>query len=167
MSLLAAAALAGVLGGCSGGGGVSPVAASPVADADKAGPKVETLLGTATGVAFVGDWTSTGCPGRTYARNLRFEPDQRWQAIDLVSPCPPGTECLWSGLTTYGGIWVQKGTDLHLREVGGYTQPGSPHPTLVNATTEGTLVENGCSYGKGLTVPSGYTEEQVRPVVPR
>lgn len=130
-------------------------------------PRVETLLGDAPGIHFVGDWTSTGCEGRSYARNIRFESENTWAAIDLVSPCPTGTTCSWSGLVTFSGIWKIQGQELLTREVGGTTQTGGPHPTKFVATKDGKLVENGCTYETGLTVPEGYEKDRVTPKIPR
>lgn len=151
----------------------TPPAEAPAKDAAATGgapakdaASVPTLLGDAPGVAFIGDWTSASCGGRAYARNISFLASNEFAAIDLVSPCPKGTTCVWSGMAAYAGIWVQEGTKLQLREVNGATTPGGPHPTLFEATTDGKLVENGCTYEKGLTVPTGYTEDEVRPRVP-
>ncbi|MDP2315547.1 MAG: hypothetical protein Q8P41_21795 [Pseudomonadota bacterium] len=130
-------------------------------------PMVPTMLGEVPGVAFTGDWTSTGCAGRSFARNLRFENDNSYAGIDLVSPCPLNTQCVWSGIVGYAGIWKQEGNKLLLREIGAPTAPGSPHPTEVTSTVDGTLMENGCTYTRGLTVPDGLTEDQVRPNIPR
>lgn len=129
-------------------------------------PTVPTLLGDVKGVAFVGDWTSPSCGGRAYARNIHFDAENSYAGIDLVSPCPTGTTCVWSGMIAYAGIWVQEGDRLKLREIGGPTGPGSPHPTEFTATVEGSLVENGCAYSRGLTVPAGYEEDRVRPKIP-
>lgn len=163
------------------GGGVLPVAAptdqpatagEPAAGnsasaGDPAGkPKaqVDTLLGKVDGVAFVGDWTSPPCGGRTYARNIRFESDQEYGVMELVSPCPVGTTCVWSGLATFAGLWDQQGPKLILQEIGMTKNvAGGPHPVFFESTADGRLVENGCFYTKGLTVPPGYTEEKVRP----
>jgi hypothetical protein len=40
------------------------------------------------------------------------------------------------------------------------------HPTLVESNAEGKLVEGGCVYSEGLTIPEGYTAERVRPREP-
>lgn len=129
-------------------------------------PTVQTMLGEATGIHFLGDWTAAACGGRGYARNLRFEEDGTYAGVDLVSPCPPDVACMWSGLVGYSGVWVQEGPKLHLREIGGGAQQGAAHPTEVTANEAGQLVENGCIYTAGLTVPTGYTEDRVRPKVP-
>lgn len=138
----------------------------PPPPVDPATSTVPTLLGDAPGVRFLGNWTSPSCGGRGYARNLRFEAEQAYAGIDLVSPCPKGTTCVWSGMTGFAGIWKQEGTKLLLREMGGGTATGGPHPTEVESTADGKLVENGCLYTAGLTVPPGYTEEEVTPRVP-
>lgn len=128
---------------------------------------VPTLLGEVQGVTFVGEWTSPPCAGRFYARNVVFEVEQRFAVVDIVDPCAPGAECAWSGLTTFSGIWAMDGTKLRVREIGGSpAAAGGPHPVLFEANADGNLVENGCLYSKGLTVPPGYTAERVRPVVP-
>lgn len=157
------------------GGGVLPVAVPADQTANTPGdagvtasgkPKaqVDTLLGKVDGVDFVGDWTSPPCGGRNYARNVRFESDQEYAVIELISPCPVGTTCVWSGLATFAGLWDQQGPKLIVQEIGMTKNvPGGPHPVLFEATDDGRLVENGCFYTKGLTVPPGYTEEKVRP----
>lgn len=125
-----------------------------------------TLLGKVEGVKFVGDWTSPPCGGRTYARNLHFDADQHYAAIDLVEPCPPGTECVWSGMVGFQGLWALEGKVIKVREIGMVAaQAGGPHPVKFEATEDGKLVENGCFYTQGLTVPPGYTEERVRPEI--
>ncbi len=155
--------LALLLFSCATDAAPAPAAPPPPVE----GPKAQTLLGEVVGVAFVGDWTSDPCPGRTYARNIYFGPDNSWAAVDLVSPCPVGKQCMWSGLVGYNGIWKQQNsTDLALREIGAPIQSGSPHPTLIQLNPKGELFEGACTYRKGLTVPPGYTEDQVRPRPP-
>ncbi len=129
---------------------------------------VPTLFGEVQGVSFVGDWTSPACSGRAYARNVHFDADQQYAVIDLVSPCPTGTTCAWSGMIQFGGLWAIDGLKLRVQEIGGSPAGlGGPHPVLFEATADGTLQENGCIYQKGLTVPAGYEEDRVRPKVPR
>jgi hypothetical protein len=124
-----------------------------------------TLLGEVQGIAIVGDWTSGACGGRTYARNISFASDQHYAAVDLVSPCPPDVACVWSGITAFAGLWELQGKKLRVQEVGVPATPGGPRPVFFEATADGKLVENGCLYEKGLTVPPGYEEATVRPAV--
>lgn len=132
--------------------------------APPAGPTVPTLLGQAPGVAFVGHWTSTGCGQRQYARNISFELDNTYNAIDMISPCRPGTQCIWSGMVGYSGSWAQpEEKRLVLREWGSSSAPGSPHPQEFFADDNGNLVESNCVYTRGFTVPEGMTEAQVTP----
>jgi len=144
----------------------SPVAVAPVGTGAADAPKVDTMLGQVPGVQFLGDWTSPACGGRAYARNLTFLDKGEYAAVDLVAPCPPEGTCVWSGLVAYAGVWKQDGTKLLLREIGAPTAPGSPHPTEVVANFDGAIVESGCAYTRGLTVPPGYTEDRVRPRIP-
>lgn len=124
------------------------------------------MLGEVTGIVFTGDWTSTGCESRSYARNLYIGSNHTYAGVDLISPCPVGTECVWSGIVGFAGVWKQDDRKLLLREIGAPIDKGSPHPTEVVADTKGNLVENGCAYQQGLTVPPGYTEDQVKPRPP-
>ncbi len=140
-----------------------PVAASAgAAPTDLSSP---TLLGEVQGVAIVGDWTSPACGGRTYARNISFSSNQHYAAIDLVSPCPVDTTCVWSGLTAFAGLWELQGKKLRVQQVGVPDVPGGPRPVFFEATSDGKLIENGCLYEKGLTIPPGYAEASVKPKI--
>ncbi len=140
-------------------------AATPAGPPPK-GPIVHTLLGDAPGVEIVGNWTSPACGGRNFARNIRFEDDGAYAAVDLMSPCPVGTTCVTSGLVSYEGIWSIVNSTLQLRDMGGTAAPG-PHPTEFRADDKGQLVDSGCPYTKGLTVPDGYDAAKVTPKVTR
>jgi hypothetical protein len=123
-------------------------------------PKYYTLLGALEGVVFSGDWTSPSCGGRGYPRNIRFEEVQkRWAMVDLVNPCPVGKECGWNGMQHTEGLWDHDKARIYPKAIGGGKQPQA-----FTATSNGRLVESGCVYVRGLTVPEGYTPEQVRPV---
>ncbi|MSP54556.1 MAG: hypothetical protein EXR69_02965 [Myxococcales bacterium] len=163
-SLLLVAALASSLAACAAAPPVAPptTPASPAAPTPIKGPVVHTLLGDAPGVEFTGDWTSAACGGRQFARNIHFDADGAYSAIDLMSPCPVGTQCLTSGLMAYEGIWSVENDTLELRDMGGTSAPG-PHPTSFRADDLGRLVESGCPYTKGLTVPDGYEPSKVTP----
>ena len=45
----------------------------------------------------------------------------------------------------------------------GGTAAAGPHPTSFRANDKGQLVEGGCAYDRGLTVPDGYKPESVTP----
>jgi hypothetical protein len=69
-------------------------------------------------------------------------------------------------MVLFMGFWTIKDTkELVLKELGG-GGPGSPHPSVFTADMEGNLIEGSCKYQRGLTVPAGYTEEQVTPKMP-
>lgn len=140
-----------------------PVPVTPVPPVVQ-GPTVPTLLGDAPGILYLGDWTSPPCPVRDFARNIHFEGDGNYAAMDLVAPCPVGTQCAWSGITAYQGIWEQQHETVELRDMGGTPGTG-PHPTSFRANDKGQLVENGCPYNRGITVPDGYTAESVTPKI--
>ena len=55
--------------------------------------------------AFLGSWYSSSCLERAYTRGLVMYPNGTFTASDLVSPCPKGAQCIWSGIVTRAGTW--------------------------------------------------------------
>ena len=140
---------------------------APASTPAPAEPKVNTLLGTADGITFIGNWTSPECGGRKYPRNIRFEGDNTYAGIDLLNPCPAGTPCVWSGMVGFSGLWMMGEKKVVLQEAGSAGGPGSPHPTEFTADMEGNLIAQGCAYTRGLYIPPGYNEDQVTPRPPK
>lgn len=141
----------------------APAAASPAAPGTPAdtpaseGAHVEyTWLGSVKGVNFLGEWTSK-CPNHGYARNLRIVSGGRWYGTDITTPCEPGKQCLWNGLVVLSGTWAKMDDKLVLAVI-------NQAPMKFVSTEAGELVEEGvgCTYTKGVTVPPGYTREQVQ-----
>lgn len=107
----------------------------------------------------LGVWTSPSCGARTYARTLQFDRGSAFEAQDLVSPCPPKVQCIWSGIVGNKGTYAVEGNTLRLT----VTQPGSnakaqPLPTSlgVDPTTSAPVETAGatkCVYVKGAPVP--------------
>lgn len=60
-------------------------------------PTVQTTL--------QGRWKSLPCSGRDYVRELNLYQDGTYEARDLVSPCPEGATCIWSGIEVHKGTW--------------------------------------------------------------
>ncbi len=88
-----------------------------------------------------GDWVSASCGERTYERRLSFFDERRtFEGQDLVSPCPEGTQCAWSGIVTYNGRWWPTDTGIGLDELNRSGDQGLARP---NALTwqDGKLVE--------------------------
>lgn len=63
-----------------------------------------------------GSWTSAECGDRTYQRILTLQADGTYEMVDLVSPCPPGVQCIWSGIITSSGTWEALGPSANLVE---------------------------------------------------
>src|SRR5688572_27968113 len=61
--------------------------------------------GTAPAPDLVGAWSSASCAERGYERRIELRPDGTFSAEDLVSPCPPGARCMWSGIVSCRGRW--------------------------------------------------------------
>ena len=57
-------------------------------------------------------WRSESCGDRTYAREMVLLDGGTYVRVDLVSPCPPGARCVWSGILTYRGSWSFDGTAI-------------------------------------------------------
>jgi hypothetical protein len=62
----------------------------------------------------VGTWSSASCGPRTYAREMVLLDGGTYVRVDLVSPCPPGAKCVWSGILSYRGSWAFDGTAIAL-----------------------------------------------------
>ncbi len=59
-------------------------------------------------------WRSESCGARTYAREMVFLDGGTYVRVELVSPCPEGAMCVWSGILTYRGSWAFDGTAVAL-----------------------------------------------------
>jgi hypothetical protein len=139
-----------------GGTSGAPTGVPPAPTTDADGDHVEyTWLGSVKGVNFVGEWTSK-CPHHGWARNLRIVTGGRWYGTDITTPCEPGKECLWNGLVVLSGTWAKVDDRLVLSVI-------NQAPMKFVSTDAGALVEEGpeCTYTKGVSVPPGYTREQV------
>ncbi len=62
----------------------------------------------------VGSWISPrGGAERAYERRITFERDGDFTMQDLVAPCPPDVQCIWSGIVGFEGTYrVRKGEVL-------------------------------------------------------
>ncbi len=90
-------------------------------------------------------WASAPCEGRSYQRQIHFEGD-RFTAKDLVAPCPPGTQCVWSGIIDRAGSWSLERKQLRL--LPDTDAPASPQaskfplPEQLWLAADGTLTED-------------------------
>jgi hypothetical protein len=103
----------------------------------------------------VGAWASPACGGRAYARKIQFNAGGAFEAQDLVSPCPPGTVCIWSGIVLNKGTYVVEGGSIKLN----VAQPGvgpnaRPLPaafaidSATSAPVETSPEGQRCAYGR-------------------
>ena len=87
--------------------------ATPTGPATAALPSTP-LPSTAPGVVLLnldGTWESASCGNRAYPRRITFAEAASFTAEDLVSPCPKGTTCIWSGIINRQGTYrVEKDT---------------------------------------------------------
>ena len=96
-----------------------PVTATPATPTTPATPATATLPSTplpstAPGVVLLtldGTWESASCGNRAYPRRITFAEAASFTAEDLISPCPKGTTCVWSGIINRQGTYkVEKDT---------------------------------------------------------
>lgn len=96
-------------------------------------------------------WASPACEGREYERQISFTGD-RFAAKDLVAPCPPGTQCVWSGIIDRVGSFSLARQQLRL--LPDADAPASPQaskfplPQHLWLGADGTLTEDdgACPY---------------------
>ena len=87
-------------------------------NSESEGEKAVSACSPATGEAssanpgkLLGSWVSPACGQRTYVRQIEFNPNGKFVAQDLVSPCPRDVVCFWSGIIhTLGSYRVEEGT---------------------------------------------------------
>ncbi|MER7173184.1 hypothetical protein [Streptomyces mesophilus] len=79
-----------------------------------AGPGPGTGQHTQAPRKVAGTWISPrGGAGRAYERRITFERDGSFAMQDLVAPCPPKVQCVWSGIVHIDGTYrVEKGEVL-------------------------------------------------------
>ena len=115
---------------CSGSHGVEPTPGSTSSvTIDPAPPPIPTQVASASPTA---------------------APSTELSAQDLVSPCPPGARCVWSGILARAGTFSLAGSTVTLTVTeGADSKPGSPLPATMTFTG-GALSESAggatCAY---------------------
>ncbi len=90
--------------------------------------------------AVVATWLGEPCGERAYPRELTFTPDFRYHGRDLISPCPEGVTCIWSGILEYTGTWQGDANLITLHEESAQSsEQGQPRPTAMRHTHSGHL----------------------------
>ena len=123
-----------LLAACGSGQSGEPAApdktiAEPAADPAPE-PPVEAGLPEET---FVGVWVSPSCDKRKHKRSLTVNKGGGFTLSDLVSPCPTGKKCVWSGINLYGGTWKVVDGQLVLT----YTKPDEAKKKILSDPKEG------------------------------
>lgn len=125
-STACAALLAGALAACSGPGpGPTDPAHPPPHTIANETPKVPGVF------AITGSWTSPSCGARTYAREISFSEKGDFHARDLVSPCPAGMHCVWSGIVDADGTYAVSGDKIILKPSKPPSGKGQPLPATM------------------------------------
>lgn len=100
-------------------------------EADPATPPTGSLEAPqASQVYVVGNWVSPSCGERSYPRTIHFDHAGRFDAQDLVAPCPKDVMCFWSGIVLYHGEYGVDARGIALKVAGPDRSPaGVPFPT--------------------------------------
>jgi hypothetical protein len=129
----------------------APVAEPEVAQAEPIAEASPPEAAPPSRLPIPSSWTSPACEAREYERQITFT-DARYAAQDLVAPCPPGTQCVWSGIIDRTGSWQLERRQLRLtpdvdapQTAHGSKFPLPPHLWLA---PDGTLTEDegACPY---------------------
>ena len=89
----------------------------------------------------LGRFHSAACGSRNYARELEFRQDGTFTAKDLMSPCPLGASCVWSGIMERSGTFVVRDATLTLTVTKGGELGGAQPLPLTLTLERGNLVE--------------------------
>lgn len=90
--------------------GETPVSTATVS----ASPHESASVPVTTTTFTPGKYTSPHCGDRKYAREVTFDATS-FTAADLVSPCPPNVDCVWSGIVNRKGTYAVDGSRLNLK----------------------------------------------------
>ncbi len=108
-----------------------PPSASPTVSVSAA-PSASASAAPSAPVTLVGDWVSPSCGERKYPRHITFDDKTGFSASDLVSPCPKGVTCIWSGIVTRKGTWSSDGKRVTLTLTGPADKRGAPFPASLD-----------------------------------
>lgn len=89
----------------------------------------------------LGRFLSTSCGSRNYAREIELRQDGTFTAKDLMSPCPLGASCVWSGIMERSGTFVVRDATLTLTVTKGGELGGAQPLPLTLTLERGNLVE--------------------------
>jgi hypothetical protein len=99
-----------------------------------------------------GAFRDDSCGERTFPREIQLDVGT-YTGRDLVSPCPVGVTCMWSGIVEFHGTWTRDRDAIVLVETGAAPQTGpSARPKRLTPNGAGWKDENGCTF-----VPTGAT----------
>ena len=143
----------------------TPTVATPPAPTVTAVPTAPTPVPStppATGSAsLLGTWESASCGDRAYPRQITFADATTFSAEDLVSPCPKGTACIWSGILNTQGTYTVEKDVITLRVQKASTGPKKiQFPATLTLDASRTPIESGSD---GKPCPYRHTTPTRRP----
>lgn len=139
-----------MVAGCTASAPPSSGSATGPVPSETSPPRAEGGASPSSAASPAGTWVSDGCGERAYPRELTLAPGGTFTARDLVSPCPAGKTCVWSGIVARSGTWKLDGARVTLAPEGDDgKKPGAPFATELELGPD-SLVEAGsgppCAY---------------------
>jgi len=139
----------------------TPAQAPPVAPPEGSARRAVAINQSPVRVAaqpLVGIWQSDSCgDARTYVRAIAVDDNGMWRSRDMVSPCPPGTQCMWSGIVEANGTWLPAeplGTiQLNVGSAAPRNAPGEAPPSSLSLKPGQVVDDLGCSYKATSALP--------------
>jgi|GEM_PF-2858098 len=98
------------------------------------GTSVHHTLGIPGDADVVGNWSGTAPGGWT--TEWSFDEDGTFIKTDLISPCPEGVACVWSGVVTNHGTWSMTGGSVSLTYQSPSTMAGATTPAYLQADSD-------------------------------
>ena len=124
-------------------------AALPEVPAEAAPPEVpaEADSISTSSTSPVGSWSSTGCGERTYERRVALLEGGTFSGQERISPCPPGANCMWSGVHSFTGQWTlaEQTVALTVTKTDAQDAQAKAWPDALT-WTGGRLLEGDCAY---------------------
>jgi len=135
-----------------------PATATAIPTAPTTIPSSPPAAGAA---GLVGTWESAACGDRTYPRRITFVDATTFSAEDLVSPCPKGAACIWSGILNHKGTYTIEKDVVTLRVETASAGPKKVQfPTSLKLDPSGAPIEAGSD---GKACPYRHAGADKRP----
>lgn len=141
--------LALIVFGCVGKAPETQAPTGPIPEVSAPIPEASAPPVAPAAAAVPGRYDGPACGKREYVRQIDLRVDGSYEIQDLVAPCPPDVACMWSGILTFTGTWVETAQGIGVTEAPGAQGPeGQPRAAAYTRTAGGLVDGEGCAYAK-------------------